>query len=98
MSVKEAAKRLGVGRPALSNLLNGNVALSLEMVFRLETTFGADRQRLLDLQAAADRNDNSKVVAVGAYVPNFLTIKATQIAGWADVNLEARQHLPVLLR
>lgn len=55
MSVKEAASRLGVGRPALSNLLNGNAALSPDMAVRLEKSFGADRQKLLDMQAAADR-------------------------------------------
>jgi plasmid maintenance system antidote protein VapI len=31
MSVTEAAKRLGIGRPALSNFLNGKSALSPEM-------------------------------------------------------------------
>src|ERR1700680_1110446 len=41
MSVKEAASRLGVGRPALSNLLNGNAALSPDMAVRLEKSFGA---------------------------------------------------------
>jgi addiction module HigA family antidote len=35
ISVKDAAKRLGVGRPALSNLLNGNSSLSPEMAVRL---------------------------------------------------------------
>src|SRR3954466_6703029 len=55
MSVTEAANRLGVGRPALSNLLNGNSALSPDMAVRLEKSFGADRQLLLDRQAATDR-------------------------------------------
>ena len=59
MSVKEAANRLGVGRPALSNLLNGNAALSPDMAVRLEKSFGADRQKLLDMQAAADRAKQS---------------------------------------
>jgi Plasmid maintenance system antidote protein len=36
MSVKEAAERLGVGRPALSNFLNGKSSLSPEMAVRLE--------------------------------------------------------------
>jgi len=100
MSVKDAAKRLNVGRPALSNLLNGNAALSPEMALRLERAFGADRQKLLELQAGSDRDDRSKSpsVAVGRYVPNFLTIKAKQIDEWAGRNLEARQHLAVLLR
>ena len=52
MSVTEAARRLGVGRPALSNLVNGRAALSQNMALRLEATFGADRARLLELQAA----------------------------------------------
>lgn len=101
MSVTEAAKRLGIGRPALSNFLNGKSALSPDMAVRLEKTFGADRKRLLDLQAAYDqqeRHAGEKEVAVRAFVPNFLTIKARQIEAWAGTQLDARAHLPVLLR
>ena len=39
MSVTNAAKLMGVGRPALSNLLNGNASLSEEMAMRLEKAF-----------------------------------------------------------
>jgi addiction module HigA family antidote len=101
MSVKEAASRLGVGRPALSNLVNGKAALSPDMAVRLEKSFGANRQALLDMQAAADRTKHreaEKVVAVRKYVPNFLSIKAREIEGWAGGNLDARKHLPVFLR
>ena len=101
MTVTEAARRLGVGRPALSNLLNGRAALSQDMAVRLEGTFGADRARLLELQAAADRDRRSvedRAVAVGTYAPSFLPIKARQIADWAAGNIRAREHLPVLLR
>ena len=101
MSVTEAAKRLGVGRPALSKLLNARASLSADMAFRLEKTFGADRQELLDLQGAFDRHarrSREKSITAHAYVPHFLTIKAQQIHDWADNNLEARQLLPVLLR
>ena len=101
MTVTEAARRLGVGRPALSNLLNGRAALSQEMALRLEGTFGADRARLLELQAASDRDRRSvedRAVAVGTYAPSFLTIKARQIADWAAGNIRTREHLPVLLR
>ena len=100
MTVIEAARRLGVGRPALSNLLNGKAALSPEMALRLEGTFGADRKKLLELQAAADlvrRSVEDRTVAVGTYAPTFLTIKARQIAEWAR-NIQARERLPVLLR
>ncbi len=101
MTVTEAARRLGVGRPALSNLLNGRAALSQDMALRLEGTFGADRARLLELQGASDRDRRDvedRAVAVGTYAPDFLTIKARQIADWAAANIEARERLPVLLR
>src|SRR5690348_15999988 len=101
MSVTEAAKRLGIGRPALSNFLNGKSALSPDMAVRLEKAFGADRKRLLKMQAAYDQQNRraaEKEVAVRAFVPHFLTIKAREIEAWADSQLDARDHLPVLLR
>ena len=100
MSVKEAAARLGVGRPALSNLLNGRASLSPKMATRLHRAFGADREELLQLQAAEDGErirEDEKAVAVRGYVPNFLTIKARDIERWAD-SIDARSHLAVLLR
>ena len=101
MSVKDAAIRLGIGRSALSNFLNGKSALSPEMAVRLEKAFGADQKKLLDMQAAYDRQERraaEKEIAVRAFVPSFLTIKARQIEDWADSHIEARTHLAVLLR
>ncbi len=101
LSVKDAAKLLGVGRPALSNLLNGRAALSPEMALRLEKTFGASQEELLRMQAKFDQHDmraRAHDIAVRAYVPCFLTIKARDIEHWADRNLEARLLLAVLLR
>lgn len=101
MSVKDAANRLGIGRPALSNFLNGKSALSPEMAVRLEKAFGANRRELLGMQTAYEqhlRSIGEKKVAVRAFVPCFLTIKARQIEGWADSNIDARSLLPVLLR
>ena len=100
MSVTDAAKRLGVGRPALSNLLNGKSSLSDDMAIRLEKTFGEDHQKLLDLQAEFNRRERrgkARSVAVHAYVPPFLTIKARQIEDWAET-IDARHRLAVLLR
>ena len=100
MTVTEAAGRLGVGRPALSNLLNGKASLSPKMATRFERAFGADREELLQLQASEDRErsrDDEKAVAVRGYVPYFLTIKARDIERWAG-SVDARSHLPVLLR
>jgi plasmid maintenance system antidote protein VapI len=93
--------RLGIGRPALSNFLNGKSALSPELAVRLEKAFGADRERLLHMQAAHDRQKQragEREVAVRAFVPNFLTIKARQIEDWANSQIDARTNLPVFLR
>lgn len=100
MSVTEAAKRLGVGRPALSNLLNGNSSLSLQMAARLAKTFDADRNKLLKRQSDYDRSEQSedaRTMSVLAYVPQFLAIKSLQIDEWSN-GIKARQLLPVLLR
>src|SRR2546427_12683999 len=101
LSVTTAAELLGVGRPALSNLLNGKAALSPEMALRIKKTFGASQKELLQMQAAFDQNQariREQHVAVRAYVPSFLKITARDIEQWVDGNLEARSRLPVLLR
>jgi addiction module HigA family antidote len=100
MSVTDVAKLIGVGRPALSNFLNGKSSLSLDMAARLEKTFKADRKHLLEMQANYDQyvqGPSEKELVVRAFVPNFLTIKASQIEGWSS-KIEARTLLPVLLR
>ena len=101
LSVKAAAELLGVGRPAVSNLLNGNAALSPEMALRLEKTFGVSQQKLLQMQANFDQYQTrirDQNVEVRTYVPSFLKITAREIEQWADGNLEARSRLPVFLR
>ncbi len=100
MSVTEAAKRLGIGRPALSNFLNGNSSLSPEMAVRLEKAFSADQKQLLDMQATYNQQKrliDEREFTVRAFVPNFLTIKAWQIDGWVS-QIDARSLFPVLLR
>ena len=100
LPVKEAAEMLGVGRPALSNLLNGRAALSPDMAMRLEKAFQANGSALLEMQARYDefqaraREDD---IAVRAYAPAYLQITAHQISAWAD-SVDARGQLPALLR
>ena len=91
---------LGVGRPALSNLLNGRAALSPDMAMRFEKAFQADASGLLEMQARYDEFEaraGEDDVAVRAYAPAFLEITARQIAAWAD-SIDARGQLPALLR
>lgn len=102
MSVTKAADLLDVGRPALSNLLNGNAALSADMATRLEKTFKKySREQLLEMQAeydAAQAKLKSAPAETSPYVPPFLGIKANQIEDWIDHNIAARSRLAVLLR
>lgn len=46
-TVTSAAKRLGVGRPALSRMLNGKADLSLKMAFAVEKEFGLSAEAML---------------------------------------------------
>ena len=99
MTVTRAAEVLGIGRPALSNFLNGRAALSQEMARRLERAFGADRERLLDLQTQYDRRDDAvrAPVVAGRHAPTLVEIRAARIEKWADTT-GARDKLPALLR
>ena len=54
LSVTDAAKVLGVTRPALSALLNARASLSPEMALRLEKAFRVSMDTLLRMQAAYD--------------------------------------------
>ena len=101
MSITDAGRRLGITRAGLYNFLNGKSSLSSQMAAGLAEAFGADEKRLVDMQAAYDRQDRhwgEKQIAVRAFTPSFLTIKARQIEDWAAKDITARSHLPVLLR
>jgi addiction module HigA family antidote len=54
LSVSAAAKALGVRRATLSDLINGNAALSPEMALRVEKAFGVSMDTLLRMQAWHD--------------------------------------------
>jgi addiction module HigA family antidote len=100
ISITAAAKLLDVGRPALSNFLNGKAAISKDMAARIERAFGIPTQKLLDLQAAYDAataKTKGSPPETRKYVPPFLGIKAMEIEAWAS-NISARVRLSVLLR
>ncbi len=54
LTVTDAAKALGVTRPALSKLLNGKASLSPEMAIRIEKAFGPNMEHLMRMQYAHD--------------------------------------------
>jgi addiction module HigA family antidote len=54
LNVNSAAAILHVRRATLSDLVNGNAALSPEMALRIEKAFGVDMEMLLRMQAWSD--------------------------------------------
>jgi addiction module HigA family antidote len=54
LSVSAAADALAVRRATLSDLVNGNAALSAEMALRIEKAFGVKMETLLAMQAWHD--------------------------------------------
>ncbi|MEO5374726.1 MAG: HigA family addiction module antitoxin [Alphaproteobacteria bacterium] len=100
LSVTDAAKLLDVGRPALSNLLNGKSALSPDMAARIERAFGANARELMDRQTAYDAalaKIRGAAASTRTFVPPFMQFKASDIEDWAG-SIGARSRLSVLLR
>ncbi len=54
LSVTAGAKRLGVGRQTLSNLVNEKASVSIEMAYRLSKAFGSTPETWLGMQLAHD--------------------------------------------
>jgi addiction module HigA family antidote len=54
LSVTEAARKLGVSRKQLSDIVNGRAGISPEMAVRLDKAFGGGAETWLRLQAAYD--------------------------------------------
>ena len=72
LSITEAAEILGVRRATLSNLVNGNAALSPEMALRVEKAFGVNMETLLRIQAWHDAQTmrrRAAEIAVDRYRP-----------------------------
>tara|TARA_R110000751_G_scaffold8822_2_gene33921 strand:+ start:2294 stop:6379 length:4086 start_codon:yes stop_codon:yes gene_type:complete len=100
LTVKDAAKLLGVGRPALSNFLNGKASLSANMAARLEKVFGTNQKKLLEMQSrfdAAQHTADKQPALSRGYMPTVVRTKAVDLSLWAD-NVAARSELPALLR
>jgi len=72
ITVTAAAEALGVGRPALSNLLNEKASLSPEMALRIEKAFGVKMDTLLRMQTRYDAyrmRQREKEITVAKFVP-----------------------------
>ncbi len=72
LNVTQAAEILGVRRATLSDLLNGNAALSPEMALRIEKAFGVSMDMLLRMQAwydASRMRARAEEISVERYQP-----------------------------
>ena len=72
LSVTDAAKALGVTRPALSALLNARASLSPEMALRVEKAFAVKMDTLLRMQTAyeiAATCRREKEIKIARYAP-----------------------------
>ena len=72
LPVTEAAKILGVSRPALSTLLNAKAGLSGDMALRFEKAFGLNMDTLMRMRASFDiarTRKREKLIRVRRYVP-----------------------------
>ena len=63
LSVTEAAKKLGVSRKQLSDVVNGHAGVSPEMAIRLDKAFGGGADTWYRLQAAYDLAQSMKQAA-----------------------------------
>ncbi len=67
LTVKRAAKGLGVTRQALSELINERIGISVEMAIRLSKAFGSTPETWLGMQMAYDlfqAQDGAKTISV----------------------------------
>ena len=72
LTVTEAAKVLGVGRQALSSLLNQRTALTTEMGLRIEKAFGPKMDHLMRMQLVFDlakQRERESTLKVKRYEP-----------------------------
>ena len=107
VSISEAARRLKVARPGLSNLIAGKTRLTKAMATKLAQEFPLDGEALMHDQGRidADMVRQSRDAAASAdaesiwkrNAADYHDITSTDIARWAETN-RARAVLPVLVR
>ena len=106
-SISEAARRMKVARPGLSNLIAGKTRLTKAMAIKLARDFDLDGEALLRDQGQVDaatvrhgRNASTAAEAAAVWRQNaadYHDITSTDIGRWAETS-RARAVLPALLR
>jgi addiction module HigA family antidote len=83
LTVTEAAKVLGVGRQALSSLLNEKTALTTKMGLRVEKAFGPKMEHLMRMQLAFDLAQARKAEH-GVRVKRYIAKRAAIVRDGAE--------------
>lgn len=76
LTVTQAAKALGVGRQALSSLLNEKASLTSDMALRIEKAFGPKMEHLMRMQLAyelAQAREHESAINIKRYQAKDLT-------------------------
>ena len=101
LSITQAARILGVTRPALSALLNCRAGLSPEMALRIEKAFGPKMDTLLRMQTAceiAEARDREAHIKVKRYVAKPSVAQQQVSARGLEVDLGAQARRQEVLR
>ena len=84
LTVTEAAKALGVTRPALSALINARAALSPDMAIRVQKAFGPDMETLMRMQNSwdiAQARKRERALKVKRYVAKAARTERRAVVG-----------------
>jgi plasmid maintenance system antidote protein VapI len=87
LTVTEAAERLKIARPNLSNVVNGNAALSIELALKVEREFGVDARRLL----IAQLDENIAEARDAMPKTDFTGQPTAELKLWVDLRRAADQ-------
>lgn len=105
LSITEAARRLHISRPTLSQLLNGKIELTANLAIRLHLGLkDLVTDGCLDEYLASKHKEQYEMLKIEAqstvrsFVPPIVTIKSNDIKRCFDKEIDRRDKFPVLIR
>lgn len=105
LSITEAARRLHISRPTLSQLLNNKIELTANLAIRLQLGLkDLGIEGSLDEYLASKHKEQYEMLkneaqsTVRSFVPPLVVIKSTDIERCFDKEIDRRDKFPVLIR
>ena len=97
-SVTDVARRLGVTRQTLNNILNGKTGISPQMAVRLAAFFGLQPETLQQWQKEYELSQaTSERVRRNRSKGHSFLLRSNDLVAWAET-IDARYALPLLIR